>query len=260
MAKVSALLGRILKAGPWFALALASGTATVPDVHGFDIPARTGWVVDQTGVLTRATAGNLNQRLEQLQSRGGAQLQVVIVSTLGGEPIESAALKIAEAYRLGHAGKDNGALLLVALQDREMRIEVGRGLEGALPDALAGRIIRRVITPEFKAGRFEAGIVAGVQEIAQITVGEDLSVPGAQRPHRGPIRKVSPGLMLLVFLLWGIVAIALRMTPAGRMILRHGQTRVRTGGWGGGSGWGGGGGWSSGGGGGFSGGGASGRW
>jgi uncharacterized protein len=229
----------------------------------FVVPARDSWVVDQAGVFSARTRLQLNQELERVQQNGGPQLQVVVLPRLDGEPVESAALKIAEAYRLGQAGRDNGALLLVALEDRELRIEVGQGLEGDIPDAVASRIIRNTIVPEFRAGRFEHGIVLGVTEILQ-RAGVELSAESASSLPRGrptPIR-LSPALIIFLVILWMLVSRLFRPRLFGWGHRRggFGQWPRSGGGWGGGGWGGGGGGWSGGGGGGFSGGGASGRW
>lgn len=233
--------------------------ALAANAWALEIPTRDSWVVDRAGALSSQTRLKLNQELERVQAGGGPQVQVVILPSLDGEPIESAALKIAEQYRLGHAGRDNGALLLVALADRQLRIEVGRGLEGDIPDAIASRIIRNVIVPEFQSGRIEQGILLGVSEIlkrADVALSSE-SASVFPRPRTQPPR-FSPALIIVLVMLWLIIS---RMTRPrlfgwGRHFRRggFGSWPTHRGGWGGG------GGWSGGGGGGFSGGGASGRW
>lgn len=238
-----------------FGLLTAALIATA--AYAFEVPVRDSWVVDRAGALATGTRARLNAELERIQAGGGPQIQVVIVPRLEGETVEGAALQIAEKYRLGHAGKDNGALLLVALQDRELRIEVGRGLEGDLPDVTASQIIRQVIVPEFKQGRIEEGIVAGVAAIAERAGASFSDTARAQlpRPRRKAV-KLSPVLIFFIVILWMIISRFNRP----RLFGLGGRRRGGIFGAGGMGGWGGGGGWSGGGGGGFSGGGASGKW
>lgn len=142
-----------------------------------DIPEFTSWVVDTTGTLDAATKTQLEQRLEQLNQDKGAQLAVLVVPTTGSTDLESYALKAFEQWRIGRQSVDDGILFLIAKDDRKLRIEVGYGLEGAVPDLLAGRIIREQVTPRFKEGNYSAGIVAGVDSLITLINGEDLPPP-----------------------------------------------------------------------------------
>jgi uncharacterized protein len=186
---------------------------------------------------------------------------VLTTPSLEGLAIEDYSLRVAEAWKIGHKGLDNGVILTVAPSERAVRIEVGYGLEGVLPDAICARIIREQITPQFRAGQMEAGIVAGVDAIAAVTRGEVLphsARPSDSFPTVGSLLQLAFWIVLfLVFFsrspwLWWLFM----PSPGG----------YRRGGFGGGFGGGGfggggfGGGGFSGGGGGFGGGGASGRW
>lgn len=141
------------------------------------VPSLQTWVTDQTGVLDPATRHQLEQRLQQLEREKGAQVAVLVVPTLGGETIEDYARRVFDQWRLGRAKVDDGILLVVALNDRRLRIEVGYGLEGAVPDIQAGRIIREQITPHFRDGDFAAGIIAGVDSLIGLIEGEPLPEP-----------------------------------------------------------------------------------
>src|SRR5690606_8722773 len=130
-----------------------------------EVPKLTQRVTDQTNTLDASTQTQLTQQLEALEKRKGAQIAVLMVSTTGRDTIESYARRVFDQWRLGRGQVDDGILLLVAKEDRKLRIEVGYGLEGAVPDLLAGSIIREQITPQFKQGDFSAGVSAGVASL-----------------------------------------------------------------------------------------------
>lgn len=150
------------------------------------VPPLTGRVNDTAGMLSPAAAAELEARLADVERESSHQIVVLTVPSLQGESIEQLGLRVAEAWRLGHKGLDNGVLLLVARDDRRVRIEVGYGLEGVLPDALAARIIRNEITPRFRAGRMDEGIRAGVDAISAAARGE--VIPSDRLPRRGSER------------------------------------------------------------------------
>ncbi|MEQ1438346.1 YgcG family protein [Fontimonas sp. SYSU GA230001] len=246
-------------------------------------------VTDLTGTLTAAQQRELTQRLIMFEQAKGSQLAVLIVPTTQPETVEQYALRVAEAWKLGRKGIDDGVLLLVAKDDRALRIEVGYGLEGALPDAIAKRIIAETITPSFRDGDFYGGIAAGVGQIIAVINGEPLPEPAADHQAEldregnlvaGLVVVGSIGLLLrgvlglfpaallvavIVFLggwaYMGDYKLPLFLAVAGFFMT---LTSGRGGGVGGirsgGGGFGGGGGGFRGGGGGFGGGGASGRW
>src|ERR1700742_4315712 len=145
------------------------------------VPPLSGRVVDQTGTLSSDTIASLTQTLKDLQARKGSQIAVLIVPTTAPETIEQYSIRVAEAWKIGRKKIDDGALLVVAKNDRHLRIEVGYGLEGALTDATTKRIIDEVITPKFKAGDFAGGIAAGVNRMIGVIDGEKL--PAAEPPH-----------------------------------------------------------------------------
>ena len=140
-------------------------TAAVAEVA---VPPFTQWVTDVAGALNPQEKAALETRLAAFAAAKGAQVAVLIVASTEDEPIEGYALRVAEAWKLGRKGIDDGALLVVAKDDRHLRIEVGYGLEGALPDAIAKRIIAETIVPHFKLGNFFAGVNAGVERISGV--------------------------------------------------------------------------------------------
>lgn len=141
------------------------------------VPALSAHVTDTIGLLPEGRRQALEVQLVKLEKDKGAQLAVLIVSSTRPEPIESYALRVAEAWRLGRKGVDDGVLFVVARDDRRMRIEVGYGLEGAVPDAIAKRIISEVVAPRFKAGDFPGGVEAGVAALTAQVNGETLPAP-----------------------------------------------------------------------------------
>jgi len=141
------------------------------------VPPLTGRVVDQTGTLSSDDIAALTQKIRDLQARKGSQIAVLIVPTTQPEEIEQYSIRVAEAWKIGRKKIDDGAILLVAKNDRKLRIEVGYGLEGALTDVTAKRIIDEIITPKFRSGDFAGGISDGVDRIISVIDGEPLPAP-----------------------------------------------------------------------------------
>lgn len=141
------------------------------------VPALTSRVTDLTGTLTAEQRANLEQRLAAFEQQKGSQIAVLLLPTTKPEAIEQYSIRVAEQWKLGRKKVDDGALLIVAKEDRAMRIEVGYGLEGVLNDATAKRIISEVITPYFKAGDFYGGVSAGVDRMITVVQGEALPEP-----------------------------------------------------------------------------------
>ena len=267
---------------------LLTGTAQAEVV----VPPLAHRVTDLTSTLDAGQTQTLESRLAAFEAKKGAQLAVLIVPTTQPESIEQFGIRVVEAWKLGRKGVDDGALLLVAKEDRALRIEVGYGLEGVLNDATAHRIVDEVIVPHFKRGEFYPGIESGTTAMMRVIDGEPLPPPkraaasgkydiesllfigfGLVVVVGGMLRALLgrfPAAMLmgggLGVLAWLTVAPVLVALLVGLMafifVLLGGSGRGFSGygggGFGGGS-YGGGGGFSSGGGG-FGGGGASGRW
>src|SRR5207253_5790449 len=141
------------------------------------VPPLSGRVVDQTGTLGSNDIASLTETLKNLETRKRSHIAVLIVPTTDGEAIEQFSLRVAEAWKIGRRKVDDGALLVIAKNDRRLRIEVGYGLEGALTDATTKRIIDEDITPKFKAGDFAGGISAGINRMIRVIDGENLPSP-----------------------------------------------------------------------------------
>ena len=140
-------------------------------VYGLDVPPLTGRVVDLAGVLPAQDVERLTAQLKAHDEQTGNQVAVLILPSLEGEPLEEYSHRVATSWKLGRKGTDNGVLLLVALKERKLRIEVGYGLEGTLTDLRSARIIRQEIVPRFKAGDIPGGVRAGTAAILQTIEG-----------------------------------------------------------------------------------------
>lgn len=275
--------------------ALLSLTAAHADV---EVPPLKARVTDLTATLSPSQRDTLERRLAEFERRKGSQIGVLLVPTTAPEAIEQYSIRVVDKWKLGRQGVDDGVLLLVAKIDRKLRIEVGRGLEGAIPDAIAKRVIAEVITPYFKRGDYYGGIEAGVNQLIRLIDGEPLPAPhtadrggdvfsklfdlapilfiaifvggGFLRAFFGRLigASLAGGLVgVIAWIMAGAVIASITGVLAFLLVIATGTTigRGGRGGWSNGGGWGGGssgggGGGFSGGGGGFSGGGASGGW
>ena len=140
--------------------------------HGLTVPALQGRVVDTAGILSPTAIQLLESTLATLEAQDSTQIVVLTIDSLEGENLEEFSLKVAETWQIGQKGSDNGALLLISKNDRKLRIETGYGLEGSLTDLIAGRIIRDVITPQFRNGDFDQGVINGVSAMIGSVRGE----------------------------------------------------------------------------------------
>jgi uncharacterized protein len=234
-----------------------------------DVPPLRAHVNDHAQLLPRERAEALEARLAAYEQRTGQQFALLTMSTLGGDPIEDFSIRAAEQWKLGRKGQDDGLILLIVPNDRAMRIEVGYGLEGAVPDAIASRVIREVLAPAFRQGDFAGGIDSAFGALMHAASGGaegDTPPPPPQRAARRRAPAIFGFLPFLAFVLFALLGGG-----------RRGHRRRRDGFWigpaigggfggggfrggGFGGGFGGGGGGFGGGGGGFGGGGASGSW
>ncbi|EIG59053.1 MULTISPECIES: YgcG family protein [unclassified Bradyrhizobium] len=178
-------------------------TFALPASADVAIPQLTGRVVDQTGTLSSGDIAALSQKLQDFETRKGSQVAVLIVPTTDPETIEQFAIRVAEAWKIGRKKVDDGAILVVAKNDRHLRIEVGYGLEGALTDVTSRRIIDEAITPKFRSGDFAGGITAGVDRMIRVIDGEPLPTP-SRSVNFGDWNDVEP---LFYFLLFGPLVI-----------------------------------------------------
>jgi uncharacterized protein len=163
------------------ALFLCWAQAAFADV---DVPPLRGRVVDQTGTLDSSVIDLLNQQIRSFEQRKGSQIAILIVPTTQPETIEQYSIRVAEAWKIGRKKIDDGALLVIAKNDHKLRIEVGYGLEGALTDVTARRIIDEVIAPHFKQGDFPGGISEGLTRMISVIDGEPLPKPAPEASHR----------------------------------------------------------------------------
>lgn len=259
------------------------------------IPPLTGRVVDLNGTLTVEQKRELEASLEGFEKRKGSQIAVLITGSTFPEPIESFAIRVAEAWKIGRKGVDDGIVMVIARSDQAMRIEVGYGLEGAVPDAVAKRLIEEEFIPRFRGGDFYGGLRSGLDRLMRVIDGEPLPAPKQEAGRGSEPRSIETYFvlfMVIVIAVGGLLRALFGRLPAAAIVgvgtglfawlivapvmvamlvgivgfiftLAGGRHR---GGWGGGMGSGGlgsggfGGGGFSGGGGGFGGGGASGRW
>ena len=149
----------------FFAIVASLFLACAAHAQTFDIPYLAGRVNDYANLLSQNTIAELEAELKAHEDSTSNQIAVLVIPSLAGAALEEYAIKVVETWKLGRADKDNGVLLLIVRNDRKMRIEVGDGLEGNLPDVICGRIIRNEITPRFKAGDYDAGVRDGVHAI-----------------------------------------------------------------------------------------------
>jgi uncharacterized protein len=192
------------------------GVALAPaQAQSLPVPPLSGRVVDQTATLSASEQAALTQTLQAFEARKGSQLTVLIVPTTAPEPIESYSLRVAEQWKLGRKKVDDGALLIVAKNDRTMRIEVGYGLEGALNDAVSKRIISEIITPHLAQGDFYGGISAGIDQMIRVIDGEPLPPSTANRltgsngingiDSNGGLKPLIPIVFVLALVVGGIL-------------------------------------------------------
>ena len=276
------------------ALVLLMPSLVLAGAQQVAIPALAARVTDLTNTLSAEQQSALESRLAQFEQQEGSQMAILLVPSTRPEAIEQYSIRVVDEWKLGRKGVDDGILILVAKNDREMRIEVGYGLEGVIPDAIAHRIIEETMVPYFRQGDFYGGLSAAVEQLAGLVAGEPLPAPQAR--SASPWEGMLPALLigglivgailrsifgnflggamnggLIGFAVWilggGLLValvlaiIAFVITLSGGLGAMHGMGRGTYGGGGfGGSGGFGGGGFSGGGGGGFGGGGASGSW
>jgi uncharacterized protein len=180
-----------------FGFALARADVAVPPL--------TARVTDLTGTLSGGAVARIEAKLADLEAKKGSQLTVLIVPTTQPEDIDQYGIRVLDAWKVGRKGVDDGAILIVAKNDRRVRIEVGYGLEGALPDAIANRIIDETITPHFKQGDYDGGVEAGIDKMISVVNGEPLPPPDRKWEHHGGFGNALPLLLVVVFVVSGVL-------------------------------------------------------
>jgi uncharacterized protein len=184
-------------------VALFCATLLFADVA---IPPLNQRVTDLTGTLSGGAVARIEAKLADFEAKKGSQIAVLIVPTTEPEDIAQFGIRLADAWKLGRKGVFDNVYLIVAKNDRHVRIEVGRGLEGALTDVTANRIIEETITPHFKANDFDGGVEAGVDQIISVVNGEPLPVPDQKwEKHSGGISHLLPILLVVVVVAGGVL-------------------------------------------------------
>ena len=180
-----------------FAFGLAGADVAVPPL--------TSRVTDLTGTLSGGAVARIEAKLAALEAKKGSQVAVLIVPTTQPEEIEQYGIRVEDTWKLGRKGVDDGVYLIVAKNDRRVRIEVSYGLEGALPDAVANRIITETITPHFKIGDYDGGVEAGVNQIISVINGEPLPAPDKKWERHNGLGNMLPLLLVVVFVASGVL-------------------------------------------------------
>lgn len=165
--------------------------------YSLDVPRLQGYVNDYAGMISPSAKLKIEQGLKAFEQSDSTQLVILTIPSLEGENIEEFSIKVAEAWKIGQQQKDNGIILVVSKQDRKIRVEVGRGLEGKLTDLMAGRIIDQIIKPRFKQGDFDAGFIAGASALISATRGE---FKAEKRPIQRKQKGFPPFLTFFLFL------------------------------------------------------------
>ena len=165
--------------------------------YSLDVPRLQGYVNDYAGMISPSAKSKIEQGLKTFEQSDSTQIVILTIPSLEGENIEEFSIKVAEAWKIGQQQKDNGILLIASKQERKIRVEVGRGLEGKLTDLMAGRIIDQVIKPRFKQGDFDGGFITGASALISATRGE---FKAEQRPIHRRQKGFPPFLTFLLFL------------------------------------------------------------
>ncbi len=169
------------------------------------VPPLTARVIDLTGTLSGGAVARIETDLAALESNKGSQIAVLIVPTTQPEEIEQFGIRVADQWKLGRKNVDDGAILIVAKNDRRVRIEVGRGLEGALSDAVSNRIVEETITPHFKLQDFDGGVEAGVKQMISVVNGEPLPQPDHKWEHKGGLGNLLPFALVVIVVASGVL-------------------------------------------------------
>jgi uncharacterized protein len=164
--------------------------------HALEVPPLRSHINDYAGLLSSSAAQHLEEQLTQFERTDSTQIVVLAIESLAGENLEEYSIKVAETWKIGQKKIDNGAILLIVKNDRKIRIEVGRGLEGKLTDLVSGRIIRNDISPRFKQGDFDGGVAAGVTAIMAAVRGE-YKAPATDLRHGR--KGANPAFTLIIF-------------------------------------------------------------
>lgn len=187
--------------GRVIAVLLLCLTALLPCVaSALEVPILKGRVNDYGAILSTEAESQIETLLKDLENKDSTQVVVLTIPSLAGDSLEDFSMRVAERWKIGQKGLDNGAILIIARDDRKVRIEVGYGLEGRLTDITAGRIIRDRIVPEFRAGRFDQGVLNGVVAVSEVVRGEFQA--SSQPPAASGASDLMPFLLIFVFMVF----------------------------------------------------------
>ena len=201
--------GRLALGAAAFCAALSTALAATP-TDPIAVPKLAARVTDLTGTLTVPEREAIEAKARDFEARKGSQVAVLIVPSIGPETIEEFAGRVTDEWKLGRKGVDDGALLLVAKQERKMRIHSGRGVQGTLTDALSKRIVADIVAPRFRNGDFAGGIEAGVDAIMKAIEGEELPLPAPKTQRKVDTVSSYSNLLFLGFFLVPVVGMFLR--------------------------------------------------
>lgn len=211
-------VGIILRIVQWLWLALSLLTLPAWAAAGASnlvaIPALSSPVTDVTQTLSPQAQQSLAQKLNQFSQEKGSQIAILIVDSTQPEDIAQFGIRVAEAWKIGRDKQDDGVIIIVAKADRKMRIEVGYGLEGAIPDLVAKRIVSETMAPHFRQGDFEGGLNAAVDQLMALIAGEALSAPQKQSSSAGGLLDWLP-ILMFVAIFTGMILRSLFGTYAG---------------------------------------------
>ncbi len=190
------------------AAVLMAAASVFSPIYGLKIPARPeARVSDWASIISQSAKESLEEKLAAFEEKTGNQIAIATFPSLEGESLEDFSIKLAEQWKIGQKGKDNGVIILVFSDDHKMRIEIGYGLEGVLPDAVASQIIRRIMAPSFQKGDFDGGIIGAVDAIIQVISGENTPQLDEQ-DERGNVYTLNMNtiktIILLVLALFGL--------------------------------------------------------
>ncbi len=188
----------------------------ISNIQAFSPPNHTGYITDQANILSADQKNQLASMSKKLEAVSGAQVATLIVPSLKGDTIENAAEKTFKSWGIGQKEKDNGVLFIIAINDKKMRIEVGYGLEGDLPDGKVGAILDQYVLPYFKAGNLSQGIISGHLAIIGTLNPKVLDQAPDAMPQNQQVKQMSPGEVLILLILLILIIIGMIISPTFR--------------------------------------------
>ncbi len=208
--------GRLVAWAAFLLLAASASLAATTPPGAVPVPKLSAHVTDLTGTLTAPEREAIDAKLRAFEAARGSQVAILLVPTLGSETIEEFAGRVTDEWKLGRKGVDDGVLFVIAKQERKLRIQTGRGVQGTLTDALSKRIVSDIVSPRFRGGDFAGGIEAGADAIMKAIEGEELPLPSQpSQPSHGKVDSISSHSNLLIFGLFLIPVIGMVLRGIG---------------------------------------------